>query len=857
MNMNPTISTIPGNNISMNPLSLIDKIDTDRGLAKIHTDEKQISVRDNLVFVDTRDCVGGQSLIETQNFAEARGSRPESSGHIKNTTGIGISPIIVTIESTTEEKRLKDGDFVIIANVMGNTNANGNHKIMDVSGSTFSLMGRMGNGSYGGSGIWKRESDSGYPNLTGSTNTIIGNKMRIYFQRRLRVIRSLSLIHAIIPRDIIPITTYFPDFVGTSTLPLNTVFECSTIENIYTTYIPQEKYFLESQLIGFYSTPIEVFRTYINANFALPSQITPSPLKLWNPSVGPWPFQPVPYPFQTVPTYKSNDFSIVDEMGTFNLILSGYGVYDLLDWSISIPISIPVPPFTMDIGAIFTDLARKMLLLMIAPKQSFRNTDYIDLIFNSTTVDVSSTTFPFGYGDYQRFVPGPGLQQNYQPGTSDNADPTVPGVNWPVSFPNFRGNVWGPYNSPGDRFQKMGVRQTVQDLYLNGDTNNLFGMPIIKQDTSTECLMQDTTFGLNFASINPVNLLNFQDSCNLNILNSMRLVPNGFGAVSVRAQGSGVANYVNQYNPGNSGGAGGIGPDVNGPPPGGSSWVDNPIGSATGTETFGNPIATGPIAGVSTTTIVTGPASEDVDASISGAELSPDPRITNMTSWFDLGANNGGFIKQLQDWQNFAISELPDTNIVINMLEAQRTIRTQGTNSKSFSSILSFPVRLNLGTSTGTFQYSENLQALLAGSENYWTKRYLNPLSQLDSLDLSFTTYEGDEIPLEMMLQERDSVYFLRTFERIFGYDKSFSDFNPGNADLYFMFNPLNPQLIGRMKRNLSLIFKIETYEYVNPGLEIDMVRNMLNSNSTGEDFDESDEGSNFLVRASNYGDYS
>ena len=128
----------------------------------------------------------------------------------------------------------------------------------------------------------------------------------------------------------------------------------------------------------------------------------------------------------------------------------------------------------------------------------------------------------------------------------------------------------------------------------------------------------------------------------------------------------------------------------------------------------------------------------------------------------------------------------------------------------------------------------------------------------MDELHLSFTTYEGDEIPLEMMLQERDSVYLLRTFERIFGYDQSFNDFNPGNRELSFMFNPLNPQLIGRMKRNLSMIFKVETYEYVNPGLEIDMVRNMLERLSTGEDFEEdSENGDNFMVRAANYGDYS
>lgn len=849
--MNPSIERGPG--ISSGG-SLVDKIDMDYGLRMKNSDQKDVTVRENLLFVDTRDCVGQHSLNDTQLFFEGRGGRPETSGYIQDMTGKGVAPIVVTIRETTEEKRLKDGDIVTIAGVNGNTNANGDFRITNVSGSSFTLFGIMGNGDYGGGGLWRRNADAGYPLLTDTTNSIIGNEMRIRFMKKLRVVRSLSLVHAIIPRDIIPMTTYFPDFIGVSTLDLNTVFECTATTNNYVNYIPQEKNFLESQLIGFYSTPIEVFRTYINGGFSIPSQITPPPLKLWNPPVGDWPLQPTPYPFQTVPTYRTNDFMVEDQMGVFHLILSGYGVYDLLDWSVSIPVSIPDPPFTVDIGAVFTDLARKLLLLMIVPKQSYRNVDYVDLIFNSSTVDIGSTTFPFGYGDYQRFVPGPGLQQNYQPGTSDNADPTTTGPDWDVPFPDFRGNVWGPYNAPGDRFQNTGVRQTVQDLFLNGDLNNLFGQPIIKQDVATECLMQDNTFGINFISVNPVNLRNFNESCNPNILNAMRIVPNGFGAVTVRATGNGNPNYVNQYTPGGVGGAGGIGPDSNGVPPSGGAWVNNPIGGTTATENFGNPIATGPEAGVSTVGVITGPTPSDVDASLSGAEISPtDPRITNRTSYFDLGPNEGSFVKQIENWRQFVINELPDTNLVINMLEAQRTNRVQGTNSKAYTSILNFPVRLNLGTSTGTFQYSENLQALLANSKSFWSKRYLSPLASLDRLNLSFNTYEGDEIPLEIMLQERRSVDFLRQFERIFGSDTSFTEFNPGNLTLFFLFNPLNPELLGRMKRHLSLTFQIDTYEYINPGLEISMVRNMLDRMAIGDD-EEKEEP--FIVRASNYEDY-
>lgn len=836
-------------------LSLIDKYDKDIGLMSEKTDTKQITVRDNLVFIDTRDCVGKQSLLDTQLFFEGRGGRPESSGFIKNTTGTGVSPITVTIVGSTEEKQLKNGDVVRITDVLGNKSANGEFQIRNVTISTFELYGTMGTGDYSGGGSWVRYDDPGYPRLNESTNTIIGNHMRVKFMKRLRVVRSLSLIHAIIPRDIIPLTTYFPDFIGVSTMPLNSVSDaCTAVSNNYTTYIPQEKDFLESQLIGFYSTPIEVFRTYNNGCLSLPSQVTPSPLKLWNPPIGAWPEQPPPYPFQTVPTYQTDEFSITDQLGSYKLILAGYGVYDLLDWSISIPVSIPVAPFTMDIGAVFTDLARKMLLLMITPKQSFENYDYIDLIFNSSTVDPDSTTFPFGYGDYQRFVPGPGLQQNYQPGTSDNADPTVPGPDWVVPFPDFRGNVWGPYDAPGDRFQKVGIIQTLQDLFLNGDLGNIFGQPIVKENIATECLMQDSSLGINFISLNPVNLRNFKDSSNINIQNAMRILPNGFGTVTVRAEGSGNPNYVNQYNPGGLGGGGGIGPDSLGPPPTGGSWVNNPLGSVTGTETFGNPVASGPDAGVSTTLVVIGPTPADVDASLNGSEVSPtDPRITNRTSYYDLGPNKGAFIENIDKWKNFIISELPDSNIVINMLEAQRNIRVQGTSGKNYTSILNFPVRLDLGTSSGTVKYSENLQSLLASSQEFWTKRYLNPLASLENLNLYFTTYEGNEIPLEMMLEERKSVDFLRQFERLFNYDLQFTDFNPRNVNLFFLFNPLNPQLIGRMKRQLSLTFKIETYEYVNPGLEIDMVRKMLERTADVQEEEDDD----FVVRASNYTNYS
>jgi hypothetical protein len=61
-----------------------------------------------------------------------------------------VSPILVTIDTTTEEKRLREGDRVYITGVLGNTNANGSHIIRNVEGNTFTLFRTKGNGNYMG-----------------------------------------------------------------------------------------------------------------------------------------------------------------------------------------------------------------------------------------------------------------------------------------------------------------------------------------------------------------------------------------------------------------------------------------------------------------------------------------------------------------------------------------------------------------------------------------------------------------------------------------------------------------------------------------------------------------------------------
>jgi hypothetical protein len=59
-----------------------------------------------------------------------------------------------------------------------------------------------------------------------------------FTNKRLKVIKEFKIIHSIIPRDIIPITTYFSDFVEVSTKNLNTINANASITNNYDTYIP-------------------------------------------------------------------------------------------------------------------------------------------------------------------------------------------------------------------------------------------------------------------------------------------------------------------------------------------------------------------------------------------------------------------------------------------------------------------------------------------------------------------------------------------------------------------------------------------------------------------------------------------
>lgn len=778
-----------------NQFGLRDKIDQGAGLVQKNPLEPQFTLLENFVTVDTRDCIGTQSLSDARAYFIGQGGRAADSGSIVSTTGIGISPIVVTFGSV---EGLRNGDTITINGVRGNTNVNGVHNISLVDSSTNTATISAGpNGNYISGGTWTRPADSGYPVITDNDSTIIGNVMTVSLKKELKQLRTFSLFHIVIPRDIIPLVYWLPDFILASVSPSNNTYDLytgGTVTTDYTTRIPQEPRLILGRMIGFYSSPIDLWRTYSYGGFAMQNQVTPPPLRLWNPpGPGMWPnFQPQPYPFQTVPSYKSNDFLVAGRVGLHSLVLSGYGVYDLVDWT---AISSPSTP-TAD--AVTTSIIRKLVLLLVCPIQSFKNVDYIELILNCNTTSNTNPMEAYGFGDFQRYIPGPGLGLTYQPNSnaiynaaSGSGPPNVPQPDSPIPFPSFRGNVWGPYNAPGDRFQKMGLRDVVQDLYMNGDFNNLLGSPIIVPTVPVEAFLQDSSFGLNFASLIPVTFGNISQSTNPNIQNAMRITANGYGASVVRSEGGSNPMYTSQYES-----AGGIGPSNLGPP---SAWAAT--GVYGGAASYDDPVAQGS----------SGP-------NVSYNTSDPATVPAHSTSYYDIGPNNGAFQTNIQNYIGYCVNDIPDNDLILRVDEALRDERAQSTRSINDDCILDAPIRLNLGSASGTVQYVEALQALLAQATGYWEKRYLNPKASLSKLHINFFTYDGKPIPLERMLQPRAVSQFLQLFVRINSFLQIDFDRNPFSFN--FLFEPTNPQLLGRVKRYMQIIFKIHTYDGTPPGNE-------------------------------------
>jgi len=792
---------------------LRDKNDMTLGLQQVNPFTVQKTQLEYTVIADTRDCVGTQSLLDAQAYAESIGIRDSASGLVLNTTGLGVDPCVITFDSVLQ---LKDNDIIYIKGVYGNTAVNGQQVIsnIDTTNNTATILSHP-NGYFKGSGTWFRPTDPGFPMTNDTTSIISGNTMTINLSNKLKDIKFLALSNITIPRDIIPLTVYISDFIEVSTNLVNVVYTGFT-ENNWMTYIPQEELYMTTRLLGFYSSPLDLYRSYINGAVSMQNQITGPPLQLWNPPLGPqsspgtltvddpwyWPYQPISYPFQTVPTYVSNTFNVLSDTSGFlyYIVLSGYGVYDLLDWSVLTGF-----PAT---DALNTSIIRKLLLLLIVSKQSYNNQDYISLVLNSDTVSPNNLIYPYGYGSFQRFVPGPGIQLNYQPGLSDNSDPTIASDDSPIPFPSFRGNVWGPYNSPGDRFQKLSFQQVIQDLYLNGDLNNLQGNPIINPNVPYQSIIDDPSYGLDFAAQVEVNLGNITFTTNLNLQNAMRIGPNGFGAAVIRANGtvSGTSDtYVARYQQ-----AGGQGPSSLDIP---SAWANNGIYSENPTGIFTDPIAAAPEQTALNNTENTDPVPSNVDASYAGTLVSPI--ITHRQSYYDLGPNLGALIAQATNYIGYIVNDIPDTDLVIVVEEADRSIFTQSTNTFNSTAILDTPIRLSVGSTSGTQQYIESVATLVSSADPYCTNRFMIPRASLQKLHISFYTYDNTPIPLEQMLQTRRTLDLQRLTVEVI----NFLDI-PNPFNLTYLFDPLNPQLIGRVKRYFQMIFKAGCYLNVAPGLK-------------------------------------
>lgn len=498
--------------LPFNKYGLADKQESLVGLQEVNlqNDSPRITIRDNQIHFDTRDCFGQLSLYEAQ---------------------LAFSFDIVT-KGYLEPKYFKE-----------TLNSNG-----------IVVLSKLVN-------IVRQQNFPGFPVRNSIDPYVEGNRVYFKLQRELKLLRTFEIINAIIPRDVIPMYVYFPGFIdncipSTSSTTSNEISLLTTTSaSTWESPVPEttEDFYdsnvtgiVSNKLGGVYFTPLRYWRSYTGPN-CMGNPSTPPPYQLWNPPqdpfavpiTEPWPFQPVPIRGQRIPTYRAKN----------GVVFAGYGLYDLDDF----------PDFQnlqISDGTTIRIPLRKLILKLIVPKGQYVNgVSAEDIIDNSISDDfndsgiVNEPLTQTGYGDYQRFIPGPGLGQPYQPNQWRNLKSapidlsvstydTTSGVigPMPVPFPNFRGNVWGPYSRPGDRFQNVSLQLTVDELYLNGDLDNLEGNPIINEkfNPSTESY----TFEYYLETLRRINTLvrfsNFETSNNPNIKNAMRVqFDGGFGAVSV------------------------------------------------------------------------------------------------------------------------------------------------------------------------------------------------------------------------------------------------------------------------------------------------------------------------------------
>lgn len=333
--------------------------------------------------------------------------------------------------------------------------------------------------------------------------SVKGNKILFKFKEKIKFVKSID-IKLELPEDIIPLNILIPDFVKKS---LKTEYDIITDQgSSIDSPIPASKEDYYSLL----KTPLRYWRTY-SGKYSM-QNIYSVEKGTWCPPQNEWPFQPKPKTCQNCPTYKARN----------GVIFSGYGLYDLEDF----------PEFQ---EIMFSDgnrikiPLRKLILKTLVPKGQFINglsAEYIidKSITKDKTIDPLKNT---GYGDYQRFIPGPGLGMKYQPNKHRKGKPLPIKLNistydkktgklgpMPVPFPNFTKNCWVD-------IKYKSLIKTIDELYMNGDLENLDGEPVLYNEYEPSELEYTFSMFIKNKIKHEVNLETFEFASNPNIKNAM------------------------------------------------------------------------------------------------------------------------------------------------------------------------------------------------------------------------------------------------------------------------------------------------------------------------------------------------
>jgi hypothetical protein len=150
-----------------------------------------------------------------------------------------------------------------------------------------------------------------------------------------------------------------------------------------------------------------------------------------------------------------------------------------------------------------------------------------------------------------------------------------------------------------------------------------------------------------------------------------------------------------------------------------------------GSPTLNDPNAVGPL---SWTLLTNGTIPQTSVGNLPAGYPAQTAAISHRISWYDLGPSKGAFKTQMKSYMQYAIANLPSTNLVIQAFQFPRDERVQSTNSEVGSSILNIPIRLLPDISSdGGFQYIEGLLPLISQASDleYWGKRFLTPMASL------------------------------------------------------------------------------------------------------------------------------